>query len=199
MKSWAFFLVLGMTRVSAASSLTGEINFPQDYPEKDSAVLWAEPLGESSKAPPKIKPTQAFIDQINMSFRPYITVVPVGSTLIFKNSDPATHGLKAQEGPLKNLRVVMTAKQKEYRFQVKETGVSELLCHIHAQMKAWVLSVPTNNFAISTSEGKFTLAELPAYPFTLKIWHPVLPGQEIKIENEKDLVKGKKIELKTWN
>ncbi len=175
-------------------SLNGHIKVPEGYPELSGAVVYIEKDGL-----PPAPPMQVQIDQKDMTFIPHVTVLTRGSTIQFNNFDPTIHGLKAAEGPLRKFHFVMTPKKKKKKITVSETGVSELLCDMHAQMSAFVVSLETSLFAVTNADGAFTINGLPPFPFKLTIWHSVLPGQSFNIESESDLKKAQLLKLGTWN
>jgi plastocyanin len=184
-------------RVLAAppASLIGEVTVPQGYPSRAGTVLWID----APKGTPVPKPVTAEIDQKHMTFLPHVTVVPVGSTLVFRNSDPFMHQIRSQGGPLNGLHLDLKRKAPPAKVLVKESGTSELMCDIHADMSASVVALDTPYYAMSDDKGNFRFKELPkAYPWSLHVWHEVLPPQDFKIENDKDLEKLKHITLKTW-
>lgn len=180
----------------ALHAFKGELRFPPDYPEKNNALLWVEKDGVDLLA--GRKKVDAVINQKDMAFHPHVSVLSQGSTLHITNDDPTIHGVKAQGGPLRKLHVIMTPKRRDHRMAVKELGISEILCDIHAQMRAWVVVLPTHEWSLTDAQGKFELKTLPDFPFTLKIWHPVLPALDFKIENAKALANFSVIQMKTW-
>lgn len=178
-----------------AKPYAGQFEFPEGYPDKSGAVVWIEKI-DSAPA----KAGTATIVQRDMRFLPHITVLSVGSTLVFKNEDPSIHGVKSEAGPLKNFRAVMTPKKKLLQVAVTSTGVSELLCDIHAQMNAFVIVVNGGGpHAISDHQGAYRLENLPEPPFTVKVWHEILPPKEFKITSKDALPLLQKIKLESWN
>ena len=68
-----------------------------------------------------------------------------------------------------------------------DEGVYLLLCHVHPEMAAWIVVVPTPYFAVSDDDGAFRLQDVPPGAYKLLAWHrrgtleeqivQVLPGE----------------------
>jgi len=181
----------------ALAGPTGQIAFPEGYPDKSGAVVSVRSLDPSHKE--NVRPLRARIEQLGMQYRPYITVLTPDSVIDFRNDDRDLHSLKASSGPLAGLQTVMIPKRISFKKTVKTLGASELLCDMHAQMKAYVVVVPTNNFAITNAAGKFTLPEkLPPFPVEMHVWHEILPEKTLSIRSDAELDLLGKIKLETW-
>ena len=177
-----------------ARDLVGRVQFPEGYPDPSGTVVWIEGEGSTFNSAPN---KDVEIDQESMSFQPYISVVTVGSKLIFKNSDPNLHMIKSQNGPLAGMQKAMIPTKGSASFVVKTTGVSELLCDIHSQMRGFVVAVPNNFWARTDSTGRYIIKNLPAPPFTVKVWNEVLPPASLKIES-RSAMSSAVVKLSTW-
>jgi plastocyanin len=75
-------------------NLRGATPSPSSYPETegsselDRLVIILEGVAARSKSPETV-----VIDQRNMRFEPELVVVPVGSTVQFRNADPIFHNI----------------------------------------------------------------------------------------------------------
>ena len=129
-------------------------------------------------------PTPALVVQKDIRFQPFVTVVPVGSTVRFVNRDRFDHHVRSQPGgPLGN---VAPAQQFEFRMAaVKSNGVAAsaevkmdvagiiaLGCHLHGSMRGHVLISNTPWAAVTDERGQVTLANVPDGQLELKLWHP---------------------------
>ena len=133
---------------------------------------------------PQALPPPVEISQQNIRFTPFVTVVPVGSTVRFVNRDRFDHHVRSQPGgPLGN---VAPAQQFEFRMAaVKANGVAAsaevkmdvagiiaLGCHLHGSMRGHVLISNTPWAAVTDERGQVTLANVPDGQLELKLWHP---------------------------
>ena len=129
-------------------------------------------------------PTAALVVQKDIRFQPFVTVVPVGSTVRFVNRDRFDHHVRSQPGgPLGN---VPPAQQFEFRMAaVKRDGTAAtaevkldvpgtiaLGCHLHGSMRGHVLISSTPFVGVSDDKGQVKLANVPDGQLELKLWHP---------------------------
>jgi hypothetical protein len=53
-----------------------------------------------------------------------------------------------------------------------------LLCKVHPEMEAYVVSVPTPYFASVKADGSYRIGDVPDGAYTVKIWHPKLKAAD---------------------
>lgn len=134
------------------------------------AVVTLEPAGGPASAPGE---GQTFeIVQNDQEFAPYVTVVPVGATVMFPNQDTVQHHVYSLSRP-KKFEFPLYDPGKSAQLVFDQPGVITLGCNIHDWMLAYLVVVPTPYFARSDATG---LAGLTAPPgdYELEIWHPQL-------------------------
>ncbi len=119
------------------------------------------------------KPKTVEIDQKSMKFSPYLTAVPAGSKVVFRNSDPFPHNVFSPDGPNKFNLGMMPAKSARIHV-FKNPGPSTLLCQIHPGMIAYVYTVPSKFYAIADSNGHYTIKNVPNGTYKLSAWAPKL-------------------------
>jgi plastocyanin len=115
----------------------------------------------------------ATMDQGNMKFVPHILVVSRGTTVEFKNSDQVAHNIYwSSIGGNKALRHNLTILSPDHTkiFQFDNPGSAQLLCNLHPEMLGFVFVTPTPYFALTSSDGTFTLKNVPPGTYTLKTW-----------------------------
>jgi plastocyanin len=57
-----------------------------------------------------------------------------------------------------------------------KVGLIKLFCNIHSQMFGAILVLPTTYFSTTAADGTFTIPEVPAGDYTVKIWHELQRG-----------------------
>jgi plastocyanin len=120
------------------------------------------------------RPTQHLsIDQRNMKFVPYVSIVFRGSTADFLNSDKVAHNvywpsIDGNKRLAHNLTIISPGQTKSFEFD--ELGAAQLLCNLHPEMVGYVVVVPTPYFALTGSDGSFEIKNVPAGTYTLKTW-----------------------------
>jgi plastocyanin len=116
--------------------------------------------------------TPVVIDQDGCAYKPHVLGIQVGQQLEIRNSDPVLHNIKAK--PTKNRPFNIsqpTSGMKTNRsFPATEVMVP-LECNVHGWMQAYVGVLPHPFFAVTGTDGKFTIANLPAGTYTVEAWH----------------------------
>jgi hypothetical protein len=108
-----------------------------------------------------------------MTFIPHVVAVLKGTTVDFLNSDPVGHNVywPSVSGNKKlagNLGTWPQGVKKSFTFS--ELGVAPLLCNVHPEMSGYVVVVPTPYFAVTDKDGNYTIKDIPAGSYTLKLW-----------------------------
>lgn len=171
----AIVLLLAIVAM-AAGGIHGKINagpppkalpgaFPPPPPR---SVVWA--VGPDSAAPSKTY----VMDQKWTAFQPHVLVVPVGSTVRFKNNDTVKHNvywhsIGGNRALAKNLGNWNPGQSVSFRFT--HPGVVHVRCQLHPDMGAYVVIVPTPYFTISKRSGAYTLKNLPPGRYRVVAWH----------------------------
>jgi len=125
---------------------------------------------------PKPRPGDYRIYTHLRAFDPPSLVIPLGSRIIFPNQDDILHNVfSATPGSEFDLGTYAEDERASYTF--KKAGVVTINCNVHQDMQANVLVVATPYFANADANGDFRLANLPAGPGKLTLWHPRAQAQ----------------------
>jgi len=167
-------------------------------PASDVVVL----LEQAVKVKPTSVATPVVITQESSRFVPFLTVVPVGSTLRFVNKDEYDHHVRS--GPSGPLGSIPAAKNFEMRLdatpssspggidpygntpapkkkgsgtstgevKVDQPGPIALGCHIHGSMRGQVYVADTPWFAKTDANGVASIEGVPDGAGQLTLWHP---------------------------
>lgn len=109
------------------------------------------------------------IDQAGLRYLPAVTVVPPGSRVTFRNSDPLLHNVF---GPGEVGFDLGTFPRDETRSHVfDELGTHIILCHVHPEMYAYVVVLPTPYFAFVDERGRFVMEGVPEGAYEVRVWH----------------------------
>ena len=114
----------------------------------------------------------AEIVQRDRAFVPNTLVVQRGTRVSFPNTDPFLHNVFSP-GPAKPFDLG-TVKQGEKPGVVRlyEPGVVEVLCNMHAKMRANILVVPNRHYAKVGNDGSFRLENVPVGARQVVAWTP---------------------------
>ena len=121
--------------------------------------------------------------QKDIHFVPYVTAVPVGTTVRFSNQDPFDHHLRSQPGgpggltpPAKDFEFripgVNGTKVSESDVRFDKVGIITLGCHLHSSMRGHLFVSETPLVAVTDANGRATIADVPEGPVELHAWHP---------------------------
>ena len=135
------------------------------------SVVYVDTIaGKTFPAPEK----HVVIDQKGLMFNPHITVVQVGTTVEFLNSDNVAHNVfwPSLSGNKKlghNLGTWPKGEKKPFKFE--QAGVAPLLCNVHPEMAAYIVISPTPYFAETDASGNYTITNVPDGSYTVTAWH----------------------------
>ena len=154
------------TTKAAGGNIIGQVT---TTPAKanNHVVVFLEDAPEATDKQPS-----AVIDQRKMMFGPFITALPVGGKVIFRNNDPFPHNIFSPDNERFDLG---TMSQGNARVRVfKTAGAYTLLCNIHPGMLAYIYVTPSSYYALTDKDGKFVMKNVPAGTHKLGAWGPKL-------------------------
>lgn len=107
-------------------------------------------------------------------FRPRVIVVPAGSTVNFPNLDPFNHNVFSVNEPNAfDLGLYGRGETRDKRFA--RAGLVRVFCNIHPRMTGFVVVRDNGWYAQPGADGSFTIPNIPAGQYTLKVWHERAP------------------------
>jgi len=126
--------------------------------------------------------TPATIDQKNCRYHPHVFGMRVGQTLEIINSDPTLHNIHALPKGNKefNTGQPIQGMKTTHTFDAKEVMVP-FKCDVHGWMNAYVGVLDHPYFAVTDSDGKFSLKSVPPGTYTIEAWQEKLGTQEQKV------------------
>lgn len=113
-------------------------------------------------------------------YEPHVLVVPVGSTVEFKNSDPTSHNVHTL--PRRNRGINRTVSSGSSVKEVqKRAEAYAVVCDIHPWMKGWIFVTDTPFVALTDAQGAFQISGLPPGKYQAKLWHETLGRSTVEI------------------
>ncbi|MCA1826814.1 MAG: carboxypeptidase regulatory-like domain-containing protein [Myxococcales bacterium] len=143
-----------------------------------NAVVWFTDLAETKDA----KRLKQKLDQQSCVFVPHVMVAPIGSTLDVVNSDKALHNVRAQAGDVKLMNYAMPIPGHVVPTKLKKEGIFKVNCDVHPWMRAWIVVLPTQAYAITDETGAYKIAGVQPGKHKVKVWHERLGEKETEIE-----------------
>ena len=159
-------LALAAWSACAAASLTVTVSRPDGKPVGGAVVLVHGPPG--SKPP---TPATIVVDQVNLTFTPDLTVMPIGSSVRFPNSDAVSHQVYSFS-PAKRFQLPLYRGTPYAPVKFDQAGVVTLGCNIHDDMIAYLVVTDAEWSGRTEADGTWSVSNLPAGEFRVEVWHP---------------------------
>ena len=134
------------------------------------AVVMLEPVGARLAVKPM---ANAQIAQHDLQFSPAVSVVTVGTPVLFPNQDTVRHHVYSYSAA-KTFQIKLYAGVPHTPIVFDKPGVAVLGCNIHDGMIAWVVVTDTPLWARSAAGGHARVADVPAGSYQLHVWHSSL-------------------------
>ena len=129
-------------------------------------------------------PQMAEIQQRGKRFIPALVGITAGQKVSFPNGDPFYHNVFSpslvRQFDLGQFRTGVTRSRV-----FPKSGVVDIYCNIHPQMSATILVLPNRRFAMTASDGSYTIYGVPAgkwkvYAYSRRAEKPV--GAEVEVQ-----------------
>jgi plastocyanin len=134
------------------------------------AVVMLEPV--AGRLP--VKPMAGVqIAQHDLQFSPQLTVVTLGTPVLFPNLDTVRHHVYSFS-PAKTFQIKLYAGVPHTPIVFDKPGVSVLGCNIHDGMVAWVVVTDTPLWARSGPGGHARVEGVAPGSYEIHVWHATL-------------------------
>jgi plastocyanin len=174
--------VVGLASNAAGGDIDGKIvGWSRNSPSlQHPAVVWLE--GLQTKRINKNKPVMA---QHGGQFIPPFLIVLAGQTVAMPNEDDVAHNVYSLS-PAKQFDLGYYAKGDLKSVTFDRPGMVEVLCLIHAFMRARILVLQNPYYAMIAADGTFRIRNVPTGTFTLKFWADGMTSfsQEVTISQD---------------
>ena len=124
-------------------------------------------------------PTEAVtLDQDGCMYKPHVLGIMVGQTLNIVSSDPTTHNIHPMPKDNRewNMSQPPGAAPIEQKFAREEVMIP-VKCNQHPWMRAYVGVLKTPFYAVTGSDGTYTIKGLPPGDYTIGAWTAIGGGQ----------------------
>jgi plastocyanin len=177
MRPFAVIAALCAGAAANAADLDVQVRAANGGPVRDAVV--ALHLVRQPTPLPKSSGSYA-IDQQNIQFHPFVSIVPVGASVAFMNHDAVRHHVYSFS-EAKRFELKVNERQVNRVVTFDKAGIVPLGCNIHDQMIAFIDVVDTPWAAKTDANGNAAFRGVPAGAVTVDVWHPYLraPGNHV--------------------
>jgi plastocyanin len=138
-------------------------------------------LRSTDASRPVARPTAGVLDQVDRQFVPNVLVIPVGSQVVFPNSDSVSHQVYSFS-PVKKFQLPLYRGKPYPPVLFDREGVVTLGCNIHDQMRAYVYVVEAQYFGRTDASGSWSAADVDPGEYRIQILHPLSRVQRPVLE-----------------
>ena len=121
------------------------------------------------------------IAQRDLTFSPFVLVVPVGSQVAFPNYDNVRHHVYSFS-PVRRFELRLYAREQSRSVLFDRPGIVPIGCNIHDGMIAFIHVSDTGLAARTDGLGRAVFADVPAGGLVARVWHPYLRAPANRVE-----------------
>jgi hypothetical protein len=136
--------------------------------------------------------TPVTIEQVGCIYRPRLQGGVEGQRVEVRNGDPTFHNVHGYQGQKTLFNAGQPPNVRPLSKALPAGAPLKLKCDVHPWMISYVFPHPNGLFAVTDSEGRFSIEGIPPGKYTLDVWHETLGTQSIPVTIEE----GKTIEPK---
>lgn len=129
------------------------------------------------------KPTEAVVlDQQGCQYRPHVLGAMADQKIDIVNSDETLHNVHPvpKDNREWNLAMPFKGQRVKKSFRKPEIGI-HVTCNVHNWMSAYICVVDNPYYAVSGTDGSFTIKGLPDGDYTIAAWHEKLGEKSAKV------------------
>ncbi len=126
--------------------------------------------------------TPVVIDQRGCWFSPRVAAAQVGQPIVFHSSDDTLHNVHGEPhaNPRWNFGLPRQDAERTITLERPEVMV-QVRCDVHPWMRLDLSVVPHPYFAVTSDDGHFRFANVPAGTYTVAAVHPTLARREVAV------------------
>lgn len=119
----------------------------------------------------------AALDQKQCRYAPHVQALTVGTPLSLMNNDAILHNIHANASDMTVFNVAMPIKGQKVPVPMRKPGLMKLQCDAgHAWMNGWIYVFDHPYFAVTGTDGTFTIKDVPPGDHMLELWHEPADG-----------------------
>jgi hypothetical protein len=112
------------------------------------------------------------LEQRGCMFRPRVIALQAGQTLEVRNGDQTMHNVHSLSVKGNMFNVSQVAGRPPFTAVLaRAEKMLRLTCDVHSWMNVYIAVVDHPYFAVSGSDGRFVIRDVPAGPQVVQVWH----------------------------
>ncbi len=159
-----------------SETITGTVSY-KSQDDIGKAVVYIK-KAPGTFFPPKKHP---IMDQIDLTFVPYVLPIVIGTTVDFHNSDDVLNNIFTPSWTGRYFNLGTYPKSVVRSFTFDRLGEAVLLCKIHPEMEGYILVLQNPYFAVPDKHGLYRIDGVPPGTYKITMWYNRKPGPLIKI------------------
>jgi plastocyanin len=121
-------------------------------------------------------------DQLGCIYSPHVLAVQAGQEVEIVNSDPTLHNVHSLSKANTSFNVAQPKKGMTLSKKFEKPEFFKVKCEVHTWMSAYMGVFEHPFYAVTGTDGSFSLKKLPAGEYTIEAWHEKYGTQTIKVK-----------------
>lgn len=119
-------------------------------------------------------------DQENCKFVPHVLLIQPRTAGVVTNSDNVGHNFHTISKGIfsTNKKINANAEMAVPANKIRRPGVVRAKCDIHSWMSGWWIVAESPYAVLTDEDGGFSIGDIPAGTYTVRIWHETLGESE---------------------
>ena len=178
---------------AAAADLRVQVTDQRGRPVADAVVGVLVPPG--AKAPPPPPPRTHTVNQVALTFVPYIEVLRPGDAVVFRNGDRTRHHVYSFSAA-KAFEFMLSPGESSAPLALDRAGTIAVGCNIHDSMITYLYVTEAPWTARTGADGMAVFKDVPAGTYSVQAWQPRLrPGRAPALQEKVGLAEGQPTQL----
>ncbi|MGH7987640.1 MAG: carboxypeptidase regulatory-like domain-containing protein [Candidatus Binataceae bacterium] len=131
-------------------------------------------LTDIAKGAP-LKPEKGVkFDQKDCEYVPHVAVFPAGSTIDIINSDDILHSIHSESRINPVVDMAQPGFKREMTVKIAKPEIIKVTCDAHNWMEGWWYVTGNPYYAITGTDGRFRINDVPPGSYVLQVWQEKL-------------------------